>query len=67
MTDNIADQTPKGQSFPEVKTVSGASPMTNPSQPKSEQVRRAAQWAAWSIRRKNRQAQSNNGRRVPLT
>jgi len=51
---SIANQTPDAsQPFPRV-TIAPAAPLTNPPQPKSEQVRRALQWAAWNIRKKNR-------------
>lgn len=65
MTDPIKDQAPQtAEPFPAVKQTSGA--LSNPPQPKSPRLAQALQWAAWSIRKKNRAAQSNNGQRVPL-
>ena len=65
MADNILDQAPQtAEPFPPVKPTSGA--LTNPPQPQSPRRAQALQWAAWSIRKKNRAAQTNNGKRVPL-
>lgn len=42
------------------------SAIVNPTPPKSPRLAQALQWAAWSIRKKNRAAQANGGQRVPL-
>jgi len=67
MADNITDQqTSDSGSFPPVEKVS-AGDLSNP--PKSPlQGPHARQWqrALQLIRNKNRAAQSNNGKRVPL-